>query len=81
MTETLENRVSETLWITDAELIRRSGVPEKIMRRNLHEYDAKPQLGFPKKFKPYGDRRYWPDVKAYFDKLNKVIAGDNRKRA
>lgn len=81
MSETLENRVSETLWITDAELIRRSGVPEKIMRRNLHEYDAKPQLGFPRKFKPYGDRRYWPDVKAYFDRLNKVIAGDNRKRA
>lgn len=22
----------ETIWVTDAELIRRSGVPEKIMR-------------------------------------------------
>lgn len=77
MTETLE-----TEWVTDAELIRRSGVPEKIMRRNLHEYDAKPQLGFPRKFKPYGDRRHWPSVKAYFDSLNKVVnAGDNRKRA
>lgn len=77
--------MSETLdkeWVTDAELIKRSGVPRDTMRRNLREYDAKPHLGFPKKYKPYGDRRHWPSVKAYFDSLNKVVnAGDNRKRA
>jgi hypothetical protein len=76
MTETLE-----TEWVTDAELIRRSGVPEKIMRRNLHEYDAKPDYGFPRKFKPYGNRRHWPSVQAYFANLNKVVSVDNRKRA
>lgn len=76
MTETLE-----TEWVTDAELIRRSGVPRGIMRRNLREYDAKPDYGFPRKFKAYGDRRHWPSVKAYFDSLNKVIPLESRKRA
>jgi hypothetical protein len=76
MTDTLE-----TEWVTDAELIRRSGVPRDTMRRNLREYDAKPHLGFPKKFKAYGDRRHWPSVKAYFDSLNKVISQENRRRA
>jgi hypothetical protein len=56
----------ETLWITDAELIRRLGAPEKIAREALRALDAA-QSGFPKKQKLWGDRRYWPAVKAYFD--------------
>lgn len=71
----------ETLWITDAELIRRSGVPEKIMRQNLHEFDAKPNLGFPQKSKVFGSRRYWPAVKAYFDKINRLNPQEQRKSA
>jgi hypothetical protein len=63
-TETLE-REQDKLWVTDAELIRRIGVPEKKAREALRMADTKP--GFPKKQKLWGDRRYWPAVKAYFD--------------
>jgi hypothetical protein len=56
-----------TLWVTDAELIRRIGVPEKTARETLRMLDAKND-GFPRKQKVWGDRRYWPDVKAYFDR-------------
>jgi hypothetical protein len=56
-----------TLWVTDAELIRRMGVPEKTARDTLRMLDAKLGCGFPQKQKLWGDRRYWPAVKAYFD--------------
>lgn len=62
----------ETIWVTDAELIRRSGVPEKIMRQNLRALDANPRACFPPKQKLYGDRRHWPSVKAYFEKTSGV---------
>jgi hypothetical protein len=58
----------ETLWVTDAELIRRMGVPRDRAREVLRMLDSKPS-GFPKKEKLWGDRRYWPGVKAYFDKV------------
>jgi hypothetical protein len=63
--ETLE-REQDKLWLTDAELIRRLGVPEKIARANLRMLDA--QLGdFPRKQNLWGGRRYWPAVVSYFD--------------
>ena len=65
--ETLE-RESTKLWVTDAELIRRMGVPEKTARETLRSLD-RPGSGFPKKQKIWGDRRYWPAVQAYFDQL------------
>ena len=64
-TETLE-REQDKLWVTDAELIRRIGVPEKTAREALRMAEAKE--GFPRKQKMWGDRRYWPAVKAYFDR-------------
>jgi hypothetical protein len=64
----------ETLWITDAELIRRIGVPEKSARSRLHFLDAKPQYQFPRKNPMWGNRRYWPAVKAYFDKNQGMVA-------
>jgi hypothetical protein len=67
-------RLRTALFVTDAELIRRLGVPEKIMRRNLREFDTKPNYEFPKKSKVYGDRRYWPAVVQYFDRMNMVGA-------
>ncbi len=79
MTDTAETR--ETLWITDAEMIRRLGVPEKIMRQNLIEFDKKPALGFPQKNKIWGGRRYWPAVRAYFDRINRLNPQEERKRA
>lgn len=82
MTDGIElTETRETLWITDAELIRRIGVPEKIVRQNLHEFDTKPQLGFPQKSKIWGGRRYWPAVKAYFDKLHRLNPQEERRRA
>lgn len=64
--ETLE-REKDKLWVTDAELIRRMGVPEKTAREALRMLDAQ-RSGFPQKQKVWGDRRYWPAVQAYFDR-------------
>ena len=66
-TETIERQDKLGLWVTDAELIRRLGVPEKKAREAIRMAEAK--AGFPKKQKLWGDRRYWPAVKAYFDNL------------
>lgn len=63
-------RAKSKLYVTDAELIDRLGVPEKIMRTLLAEYDRQPQLGFPKKQKNYGNRRFWPAVEEYLYKQN-----------
>lgn len=68
MTDTIDH-TRETLWITDAELIRRVGVPEKIARDAIKTLDNTPRSDFPRKQKLYGDRRYWPAVKAYFDAM------------
>lgn len=57
---------SDTLFVTDAELIRRLGVPEKHARRVIRDLDRRGR-GFPQKQKLWGNRRYWPDVKAYLD--------------
>ena len=61
----------EQLYVTDAELIRRMGVPEKIAREAIRAMDADPKrYRFPQKDKLWGDRRYWPAVKAYLDRQN-----------
>lgn len=69
----------EALWVTDAELIRRMGVPEKIARETLRMLDTKPS-GFPRKQKLWGDRRYWPAVAAYFDKQYGLKVADPHRR-
>jgi hypothetical protein len=76
--ETLE-REQDKLWITDAELIRRIGVPEKKAREALRMAEAK--AGFPRKHKLWGDRRYWPAVKAYFDRLYGADTAPRRGRS
>ena len=75
MTETLEREPS--LWVTDAELIRRLGVPERTARAALRHLD-KQGSGFPKKQKLWGDRRYWPHVRAFFDKTGGSTRGEQR---
>lgn len=57
----------ETLYVTDAELIRRIGVPEKIARFVINQLDAKSK-DWPKKNPLWGNRRYWPSVRAYLDR-------------
>lgn len=74
MTDTpIQTDKRDTLYITDAELIRRMGVPEKIARQTLRALDAQHRkTGFPQKQALWGGRRYWPAVKAYLDKSNGV---------
>ncbi len=54
------------LFLTDAEMIRRLGVPERLLRPLLPALESK--YGFPPKSPFFGDRRYWPAVKAWLDK-------------
>lgn len=74
MTDTYDHTDSrETLYVTDAELIRRSGVPEKRMRALLHQWDASPgRSGFPQKIPLMGNRRCWTAVKAYLETVNTI---------
>jgi hypothetical protein len=65
--QTLE-REKDKLYLTDAELIRRIGVPEKTMRSMLPGLEK--NYGFPKKSPLFGDRRYWPAVKTWLDRHN-----------
>ncbi|MGY4409130.1 hypothetical protein ACVWW4_000866 [Bradyrhizobium sp. LB7.1] len=64
--ETIE-REQGKLWVSDAEMIRRLGVPEKIARATLRMLERDPSSGFPRKQALWGDRRYWPAIVAYFD--------------
>jgi hypothetical protein len=68
--ETLE-REQTKLYLTDAELIRRLGVPEKTIRPMLPALETK--YGFPKKQPLFGNRRYWPAVKIWLDKHNGLM--------
>lgn len=70
MTETAELETRETLYITDEELIRRIGAPRKAARAALHMLDRDRSKGFPQKQALWGNRRYWPAVKAYLDRSN-----------
>lgn len=64
MTETPD----KTLFVTDAEMIRRLGVPENEAYRIIRELDAKKHAtGFPQKVALWGNRRYWPAVEQYFE--------------
>lgn len=67
--ETIE-REKDKLYVTDAELIRRLGVPEKVARVALSVLDGNRSSGFPPKQKLWGDRRYWPAVRAWLDSNN-----------
>lgn len=68
--ETLE-REKDKLYLTDAELIRRLGVPEKILRPMLPTLET--SFAFPQKQPLFGGRRYWPAVKAWLDKHNGLM--------
>lgn len=82
MTDTADHTDErEKPWITDAELIRRLGVPEKIARQRIKSLDQDRRSGFPQKQPFWGDRRYWPAVKAYFERVYglKMQAPEHRR--
>src|SRR5215472_4163518 len=55
-----------TLFVTDVEMIRRIGIPEKMARAAIRALDENPHSGFPKKSELWGNRRYWPAVELWF---------------
>lgn len=61
-----EDASRKGLWVTDAEIIRRMGVSEKVGYTAIHNLE-KTGLGFPEKHRVWGKRRYWPAVKDFFD--------------
>lgn len=67
--QTLEReRESDKQYVTDAELIRWFGVPERTARAVIRELESK--AGFPRKQAMFGNRRHLPSVKAYLDRMN-----------
>lgn len=80
MTDTIEQEGRETLYITDEELIRRLGAPRKAARAALHMLDRDRSKGFPQKQALWGNRRYWPAVKAYFERTNGLKVGASPTR-
>lgn len=71
--ETAERKKTR-LYVTDAELIRRLGVPEKTFRLMLPHLEAKHK--FPRKSQLFPDLRYWPKVKLWLDKSEGLITGE-----
>lgn len=66
-------------FVTDAELIERINVPEKIAREALKALDKNPGVsGFPQKQALWGDRRYWPACRAYFYRASGVIPNERK---
>jgi hypothetical protein len=68
--ETLIALKEPTLFVTDAELIRRLGVPEKKARQALRMLDQERRSGFPQKSAFWSGRRYWPAVREFLDRTN-----------
>lgn len=58
--------MTDKLWVTDEELIERSGVPRDKMRRALQALDEDKRSGFPRREPLYDNRRYWPAVLEYW---------------
>ena len=64
----------ETLYVTDAELIRRLGIPEKKARRLLRQLDDfnGRKSGFPQKSPAFDNRRYWPAIRRVFRSVQRA---------
>jgi hypothetical protein len=69
-----------TLFVTDNEMIRRIGVPDKIARAAIRALDENPYSGFPKKSEVWGNRRYWPAVEIWFQQHQGLDASPKAKR-
>ena len=72
--ETIE-REKDKLLLTDAELIRKLGAPEKLMRDRLPELRSKHE--FPAPDPLFGDRCYWPLVRRWFRKYYGIDPQDD----
>lgn len=63
------------LFVTDAELIERLGVPVKVARETIRMLDRNPRSGFPRKKAIWGDRRYWPAIEEWLEKSTMDMLG------
>jgi|HubBroStandDraft_6_1064221.scaffolds.fasta_scaffold499169_1 hypothetical protein len=70
----------KTLFVTDGEMIRRIGIPEKLARAAIRALDENPQSGFPKKSALWGNRRYWPAVEVWFQERYDLETGSERRK-
>jgi hypothetical protein len=70
----------ETLFVTDAEMIRRIGIPERIARAAIRALDENPQSRFPKKSALWGNRRYWPAVEVWFQEQHDLETGPDPRK-
>lgn len=70
----------QTLFVTDTEMIRRIGVPEKIARAAIRVLDENPHSGFPKKSELWGNRRYWPAVEVWFREQQDLDASPDPRK-
>jgi hypothetical protein len=76
------NREKDKLYVTDAELIRRLGVPEKIARQTLAMLDRSARTtGFPQKQALWGNRRYLPAVMDWLARSNANLGVSERRSA
>lgn len=75
--ETVE-RERDKLFLTDAELIRRLGVPEKVARPVLRTMESRP--GAPKRQPIWGNRWYWPAVERYLERMSGMLEEDKPQR-
>jgi hypothetical protein len=69
--ETLADAKAPTLFVTDAQMFRRIGVPSRTARAILIELENK--HGFPRKQGLWGGRRYWPAVELWFQAHNRAV--------
>lgn len=71
--ETIE-REKDKLYVTDVEIIRRLGVPERVGRMMIQHLTDRG--GFPPKQKLWGNRRFWPAVERYLYRENGLTVDD-----
>lgn len=69
-------RRKDVLFVTDAELIDRLGVPSDVARDAIRMLDRNPRSGWPQKQTIWGNRRYWPAVKAFLDRTSGILRND-----
>ena len=80
VSQATKEREREKYLVTDAELIRRLGVPEKIGRRVIGFLDQK-KSGFPPRLKMWGDRRWWPAVEEWMARSSGMLLDDAARLA
>ena len=76
---TLE-REKDKWYVTDAELVRKLGIPEKEARALIQQLDENhKQTGFPQKSRLMSNRRYLKKVRAWFDRYEGLNPQDQRR--